>query len=326
MADILKRIIHEISCADIEGIPDSSIYDKSEGFSGKKIIGLLQRLASIYKEDNTACYMEIGVFRGLTLLSTAICSSNLSCYGVDNFAFFDPKKENLGYVSDCIEKYGLGNVHIINTDFEEAFLNLGLHINEKKIAIYFIDGPHDYRSQLLCLILVLPYLHKNAVIIIDDCNYRHVRLANNDFLMIHPEWKLVFEAYTHCHPNNMAADMAYLAKDGWWNGVNVLVKDSENDLAPIFPPTESSRELYQNDHLIHGARFAEFGPRLLDFFQFIVRLNFYRAGKSFLKLMYDYIRDKDNFKKRFENMNTYSDGLTKSRYASFRSIQNARLN
>ncbi|MFQ5864011.1 MAG: class I SAM-dependent methyltransferase [bacterium] len=317
---ILKRITHEISCAEKEGILDSSIYDSSTGFSGKKIIGLLQRLTPIFEDDDTACYLEVGVFKGLTLLSTAISSPNLICFGIDNFAFFDPKKENLSYVKSRLAKYELKNVHIINSDYESAFSDLHSYIGKKKIAVYFIDGPHDYRSQILTLFLALPYLHENAVIIVDDCNYRHVRQANNDFLIINPKWKLIFEAYTHCHPDNMTDDMSYLAREGWWNGVNVLVKDSANELIPMYPPTESSRKLYENDHIIHGARFAEVVPQLLDFFQSILRLNLYKAGKSSIKLILNCARNKNDFKSRFDSMNTFSADLTKSHYARYRSL------
>lgn len=314
---MLGRIINEICCAECEGILVSSIYDDCPGFSGKKIVGLLQRLASIFEDDDTACYLEVGVFRGLTLLSTAISSSNLICFGVDNFAQFDPKKENFNYVKSCISKYNLKNVHIINRDYEDAFSELISYIGEKKIAVYFIDGPHDYRSQLLCLNLALPYLHKNAVIIIDDCNYRHVRQANHDFLMLNPDWRLVFHAYTNCHPNNMTKNNFTLAKDGWWNGVNILVKDRTNKLLPIYPPTHRSKKLYENEHLIHSAHLAEFAPAILYLFQCIFRFNFYRAGRLLVKLMFDYSCNKNDFKNRFERMNTFSADLPKSQFAKY---------
>ena len=317
----LRKIIYEISCADTQGPLDATIYESRRGFSGKKIIGLLQRLAAAFDNNESACYLEVGVFRGLTLLSTAISSPNLSCFGIDNFAFYDPDKENLNYVNAGIEEHRLNNAHIINCDFEKAFANLTAHLQSKKIAVYFIDGPHDYRSQLLCLMLALPYLHPEAVVVVDDCNYRHVRQANRDFLMTHPEWKLVFEAYTPCHPANMSETTSHLAKEGWWNGVNVIVRDRADELAPMFPPTDSGRKLYENDHVIHGARCAELAPRLLDTFQAAARFNVFKAAKLSLRLVFDYMRDRSAFKKRFDRMNTFSDALPVSNFAEFRDIE-----
>jgi hypothetical protein len=36
-----------------------------------------------------------------------------------------------------------------------------------------------------------------------------------------------FEAYTRCHPENMDTPHTAQARNGWWNGVNVLVRDPE---------------------------------------------------------------------------------------------------
>ena len=95
--------------------------------------------------------------------------------------FFDPEKKNLSIVEERLTKLQLDNAFIINNDYEDALENLRHTIGDKKIGVYFIDGPHDYRSQLMCLELALPYLHEQAVIIVDDSNYRNVRQANRDF-------------------------------------------------------------------------------------------------------------------------------------------------
>ncbi|MBK7410887.1 MAG: class I SAM-dependent methyltransferase [Saprospirales bacterium] len=82
------------------------------GFSGKKLVGTLQRLARQFVTPEQ-CYLEIGVFQYAT---------------------------------------------VINQDYEDALENLKTHIGEKKVGLFFIDGPHDYRSQLMCLLLIQPFL------------------------------------------------------------------------------------------------------------------------------------------------------------------------
>lgn len=316
----LDRIIGEISAAEKEGPRDLTIRESCPGLSGNKIIGLLQRLASVFENDETACYLEVGIFRGLTFLSAAISSPNLACFGVDNFSYFDPEKENLNFVESNIAKHGLKNVHIINSDYEDAFMDLESYMGGKKIAVYFVDGPHDYRSQLMCLDLALPYFHENVAIVVDDCNYRHVRQANRDFLINNPAWKLVFEAYTPCHPLNMTDRMLDQAKEEWWNGVNVLVHDTVDALVPMYPPTHRSRQLYENENIVHGDRFAELVPLFHDFFQLIFRFRLFKATKLFARVMLEYARNRDDFSDRFDRMNTFSADLPKSQYAQHRKV------
>ena len=169
------------------------------GFSGEKLIGTLQRLMQYHNFLNSGCYLEIGVFQGLTLLSVAsVIKGNV--YGIDNFSQFDQHNENYNLVIERAKSNDLTNINIINCDYEDALENLNSYIGDQKIGVYFIDGPHDYRSQLVCLQLAKFYLSKYAVIIVDDSNYEHVRLANRDFLLANPEFKLLYEAYTDCQP------------------------------------------------------------------------------------------------------------------------------
>lgn len=237
------------------------------GYSGTRLMGTLQRLARLHA-DKDQCYLEVGVFQGLTLLSVANAIRDRGqAYGIDNFAFFDPENKNFDLVKARREQLGLSNAHLINRDYEDALHSLPEHIGDRKIGVYFVDGPHDYRSQLVCLLFALPYLADDAIIVIDDCNYRHVRQANADFLRSHPEFKLLFEAYTPAHPDNMTDRQLEAARNGWWDGVNILVRDPNNELPQNFPPTHRHRGLYENEHKIHSSRFPEaalLGVRLAE--------------------------------------------------------------
>ncbi|MBK9190017.1 MAG: class I SAM-dependent methyltransferase [Crocinitomicaceae bacterium] len=270
------------------------------GFSGEKMTNALQRISKEILDENT-CYVEVGVFRGLTLLSVAKEIGTCKAYGIDNFAYFDRDGKNHGIVKERIAKLNLSNVTIINKDYEDALENLKNEIGDKKVGVYFIDGPHDYRSQLVCLLLIKPFLADNAVIIVDDSNYRHVRQANNDFLKSHPEFKLVFQSYTKHHPLNLPEAQRGEFTKGWWNGVNIMVKDSENALAPYFPPTFRDRTLYENEHGIHATRHPEVVPFLLKMTNFFAPVVY-----AFSKLK----KKKEVIKGKFTAMNTYSENLS----------------
>ena len=266
------------------------------GFSGHKMVSLLQNVAKARLDENT-CYVEVGVFQGLTLLSVARVLDNAQVYGIDNFAFFDKAGKNLSIVNDRTQKLGLNNVNLVNEDYEDALESLSKHIGNKKVGVYFIDGPHDYRSQLMCLELIKPFLADNAIIIIDDCNYRHVRQANRDFLFNNKDFKLMYQSYTRCHPLNLSDEERKEAEKGFWDGVNVIVKDTDNKLKEAYPPTYRNRKLYEIEHELHASKhpdtlvyFLPIANMLGGFVKKLSKKTFSEAGK-------------------FKVMNTYSEGL-----------------
>ena len=182
------------------------------------MVGALQRVAQYQEQLNQGAYLEVGVFQGLTLLSVAGVLSKSRAFGVDTFAQFDEDGRNRRLINERIDLNQLKNVSMIEHDYEDALEALTEHIGDTKIGLYFVDGPHDYRSQLMCLLLATPFLSESAVIVVDDCNYPWVRLANRDFLISNPSFKLIFEAYMECHPGNMSEQKVALARKGWWNG------------------------------------------------------------------------------------------------------------
>lgn len=287
-----------------EAIKEGLISDENKvltGFSGKRMMGALQRLSkNLLKEDT--CYLEVGVFQGLTLLSVAKELGDRHAYGIDNFAFFDKEGKNHDLVKDRMEKLSISNAHIINKDYEDALENLDKELNGKKVGVYFIDGPHDYRSQLMCLALIKPHLAKNAVIIIDDSNYRHVRQANKDFLVTHPEFKLIFQSYTKAHPLNLSGKDRKEAEEGWWDGVNVIVHDPENELETIYPPTYRKRTLYENEHIIHASKSPE---------TMIGMLKFAKVLAPVVKMI---SKKEMEIEGKYELMNTYSEGLPHNQF------------
>ena len=277
---MINKVIEAIKEAELHGLSIEKKSNVLSGFSGNKLVGSLQKIAALYEEDQEVCYLEVGVFQGLTLLSVASSCSKIHCYGIDDFTYFDPDGKNLSIVEQRAQKLGINNKFLVNEDYEDALESLDKHISNKKIGLYFVDGPHDYRSQLMCLELALPYLHKDSVIVVDDCNYPHVRQANRDFLVTHPEFKLVFEAYTKCHPKNMSSHDEFKVREGRWDGVNIIVRDTKNILKPMYPPTERNRLLYEHEHIVHASRVAEAAPQVLKTLGYIYSGNFLKTVKS----------------------------------------------
>lgn len=298
MTEHLNKVVNCIQQAAQHGAVQLR-EDVLTGYSGHAIYGTLQRLAKEVLTKDT-CYVEVGVFQGLTLLSTAMVAPEYDFFGIDNFAFLDPGKKNEQLIKTRSEKLGLSNVHLINADYEDALENLSQYLGNKKVGVYFVDGPHDYRSQLMCLLLIKPFLADNAVILVDDSNYRHVRQANRDFLQTHPEFKLLYQAYTPAHPVNMTPAQKEKSHKGWWDGINIIYKDINNALEPFFPETLRDRSLYEEEHNLHPIQYPEllgYAWRLLSKLKLIPLLVWIKKPRAI-------------YTGKFKNGNTYSENLT----------------
>jgi hypothetical protein len=308
-----KNILAAIQETEADGLLSDHRADGLSGLAGLKTVGVLQRLARMMSADETACYLEIGVFQGLTLVSTALDAPGFPCYGIDNFRILDPNAENLSIVQDRIAGFKTDNAKLINMDFEQALESLEDHIGDRKVGLYLIDGPHDYRSQLVCLLLAKRHLHDHAVIIIDDANYPDVRMATRDFLLSHSDFKMVFEAYSPAHPANM--DPAELPKweAGWLNGVNILVHDPDGLFPDMMPPIVEDRTLYFNEWLTHRLRLAELAPEALALAEKVCRDD--SESESILRqeLLEKFQKDTGSFNNRAQDRNVHSSDLCPSR-------------
>ena len=232
------------------------------GYSGARLVGLLQRLAARDTGDDS-CYVEVGVFQGMTLLSVAAVARDRQVYGIDNFSQFDVDNRNKGIVQQRMRDLEIDNAHLIDQDFEDALDNIDQATGGRKISTYFVDGPHDYRSQLMCLELAKDKLSDDAVIIVDDSNYQHVRQSSIDFLKLNPTFKLLFQSYGPTHPSNLDEAGVAEVRESWWNGITVMVNDPGDVLERAYPPADRDRTLFVNDHIVQSARLARFSPRAM---------------------------------------------------------------
>jgi hypothetical protein len=254
----------------------------------------------------------------MTLVSAAKCLTQGKAIGVDNFSQFDPNGVNKQIVEKRVTEAGLQNVILIDEDFEAVLWNTTQHLGTTKAGLYFIDGPHDYRSQLLCLLTADAFLHDKGVIVIDDANYAHVRVATEDFLKCHPEFTVLFEAYTKAHPDNLNEADRNEARRGWWNGVQILVRDPLRILKAAHSGENSDLRCFSNDHLVHSARLGILAPSAVGFFDNLLSGRLISAGGGFLRMIVRGVRHKrSGGGGKFKSLNTHSDGLAERSLASF---------
>jgi hypothetical protein len=314
VATHLADVIACIRAADGDGLLSVADLPPSGGLAGLKTVAVLRRLLGLFASDDEACYLEVGVYRGLTLLSVAGAFPSMPCFGIDNFSLLDPDGVNLKIVEDGVRELGIQNATLINEDVEAAFGTLDRHLEGRRIAVYFYDGAHDYRSQLMGLMLALPHLHARAVIVIDDCNYDFVRQSTRDFLLAYSDFKMVFEGYSPAHPANLDAETRETHAAGWLNGVNILVRDPDGMLPAMVPPASEDRTLFVNEWLVHRHGMAELAPEALDLAQAVCAgdTEMEAAPRDALLARYGELRD--SLGKRFADRNTYSEALPVSHF------------
>lgn len=255
--DAVSRAIERAS--QVNECPDSPAAD---GYSGGKLLALLQELSRAALVDDDRCYLEIGVFRGLTLTSVAGSVPDRRVYGIDTFESFNPDQDNEARVRDRLHSLNLANADLIVGDYEAALADLDRYIGNRRIGVLFVDGPHDYRSQYLGMALALRWLASDALIVVDDANYEHVRLSCADFLSANPAFELVFQAYTPGHPHALAAGDFEDVRRGWWNGVIVLGTRGLGDAAAEIP-TGNGRRSAVALHDLQGHYLFDYLPELL---------------------------------------------------------------
>ncbi|MUL35554.1 tetratricopeptide repeat protein [Gloeocapsopsis dulcis] len=193
------------------------VLEQIKGMTTANVMQLLNFAVECMEPGEVYC--EIGCFQGSTLIGALLDHPEIMAYAVDNFSEFDPSGENIEKLTDNLAKFGIEEqVFFCNQDFEEFFFNLKAFDTEDKIGVYLYNGAHDYRSQLMGLLLVKPFLAEQALIIVDDSNWSAVQQANWDFIAAHPQCQMLLNLPTPDDGHNT-----------FWNGIQVLSWDATRE-------------------------------------------------------------------------------------------------
>jgi protein O-GlcNAc transferase len=165
----------------------------------------LLNLAMSYLEPDEI-YCEIGCYQGLSLIAALLNHPQVLGFAVDNFSELNPHDQNLEHLIRHLEKFGLEHVLVFSQDFEAFFADLhGLEIADR-IGVYFYDAAQDYRSQLMSLLLVRPFLADRALIIINGSDNDFTQQAIWDFLATTPQASPLLDLPNFKHPDYLFLD------------------------------------------------------------------------------------------------------------------------
>ena len=183
-----------------------------DGMSCENVRFLVNELVKRFASGGV--YLEVGMFRGCSILSAALFNEATRCIGIDNFSEFDDKGTNKEILKENLAKFGTpSNIEYYNMDYREAIAHIFASEPQLRVDVYYYDGEHTYEAQLAGLEIMLPHLSERCVILVDDINWDYVERANQDFLKAHREFASAFKTKSRgC------------GTDDWWNGVEVIVR------------------------------------------------------------------------------------------------------
>ena len=184
--------------------------------------------------DAGEVYVEVGCYKGASLVGAAAANPHARIFACDNFSQFDGAADALRRTLDA--HTAPGQVTFLDMDFR-AFLAAAPWA-PARIGAYFYDGGHSFADQYDGVALAIPHLADDAVIIIDDTNKRAARSANNLIARALPNFKLVLDLRT---PRNHSPT--------WWNGIQIFhYQRHPNDATIKFPtPGFSIRKRIYDD-------------------------------------------------------------------------------
>jgi len=204
----MKNILPEI-LKGLEKAPDPdrvSIY----GQTSPKIKALLHRLAERLPADE--CYLEIGCLRGATLVSALLDLKNIMAYACDNFSQL-PQFAGEKHLSMNLARYGkrLPKINLRNMDC--FALAREPKPFEKPVGIYFYDADHSEESQFKAIVELERHLAREAVVLVDDWNWKAVKAGTWRGIKKIAAEKVEFYDLTSPRPR---------CKEHYWNGVGAF--------------------------------------------------------------------------------------------------------
>ena len=156
------------------------------------------------------CYLEVGSYRGRSLVGAMMAHPGRRAVAVESFAEFgvDPAASRRE-VDATLRQFGVADR--VDLQVGDAFVLLRPGLAPHPVGAYFYDGAHSRVAQYLGLALAEPLLADEAVVVVDDFSWPQVRSSTLAYLRRHPGYRIVAE---------MPAEHDF--DDRWCNGLVVL--------------------------------------------------------------------------------------------------------
>lgn len=162
---------------------------KTEGMSTPHSLTVLSLAAGYLAPEEV--YLEVGTYRGRSLIGTLLNNPNARGYGVENFGEFDAGAPARAKLEGALAEFGLtGRATMI---YDDAFRVLADEQLSRKVGVYFYDGVHSAFGQYAGLGLAEGKLADEAIVIVDDTSWPQVGKATDAYVDRHPGYSLIAE-------------------------------------------------------------------------------------------------------------------------------------
>jgi predicted O-methyltransferase YrrM len=191
------------------------ILDEVPGLTRENNLALLNLAASMVEPGE--CYVEVGTYRGTSLIAAMVGNDDTEYVAVDNFSMGKGSRREL---EANLKHFALEQPTILEGDAFE--LIPGGALGDRRVAVYYYDNGHKYEQQLDGLRMIEPWLADRALLIVDDTDWDEVARATRDYLELQPRARLLVWI--------PGKDNGYPA---WWEGVQVIGWDVDAEIVPI---------------------------------------------------------------------------------------------
>jgi predicted O-methyltransferase YrrM len=161
-------------------------------------------------------YLEVGSFKGLSLIGAMLGNQGRPFYAIENFLEFnlDGGQARINLLTNLARWVEPERVRLLEGDCFDLLRRDGQV--EDPVGVYFYDGAHGRLPHYLALGVAERWLADRALVVIDDASWPIVARATDRYLAAHPGYRLLFD---------LAA--AHEEDPRWWNGVRVYAFERE---------------------------------------------------------------------------------------------------
>lgn len=197
------------------------------GLTSLKIKMLLNNITNSLEGIN---YLEVGTYRGATIVCTISSDNVKNAYGIDNFCYNPYTAEiwnpngwnNIRHaLTDSLERTRLlDKVTIIESDIRDTTINYKNIIKNKINMMFFDIDSLTEKELLISLQNIKPTLDNEFLLIMGNYNNKNdtIKIVN-DFLNKN---KLITIFHKQIDTNS------FENKSSWWNGIGIFALKQEN--------------------------------------------------------------------------------------------------
>ena len=189
------------------------VIEQVPNLASENVLALLNLAAGLLPPGES--YVEVGTYRGASLIG-AMRGNSGDFVAIDAFSFGPMEVKGRGLpaadreaLEENLRRFGSKGATILEGDAFEVLE--GGALGDRRVGVYYWDGPHGYSDQLRGLRAVEPWLAEEALIVIDDAEWEEVSRATRDYLAGQPRARQLFD---------IPGDAGGYPQ--WWEGVAVL--------------------------------------------------------------------------------------------------------